>query len=88
MLLHILCNFTKEKANQWKKPEYIRILGFNNKGRTYLNSIKKELNIPLISKITKNKNDMLEFEIETTNIYNIKKNSNQKEEDKIIIKGE
>ena len=88
MLLHILCNFTKEKANKWKKPEYIRILGFNNKGRNYLNSIKKELNIPLISKITKNKNDMLEFEIETTNIYNIKKNSNQKEEDKIIIKGE
>ena len=88
MLLHILCNFTKEKANQWKKPEYIRILGFNNKGRNYLNSIKKELNIPLISKITKNKNDMLEFEMETTSIYNIKKNSNQKEEDKIIIKGE
>ena len=88
MLLHILCNFTKEKARKWKKPEYIRILGFNNKGKMYLNSIKKELNIPLISKITKNKNDMLEFEIETTNIYNIKKNSNQKEEDKIIIKGE
>ena len=88
MLLHILCNFTKEKAMKWRKPEYIRILGFNNKGRMYLNSIKKELNIPLISKITKNKNDMLEFEIETTNIYNIKKNSNQKEEDKIIIKGE
>ena len=88
MLLHILCNFTKEKANQWKKPEYIRILGFNNKGREYLNNVKKELTIPLISKITKNKNCMLEFEIETTNIYNIKKNSNQKEEDKIIIKGE
>ena len=88
MLLHILCNFTKDKANQWKKLEYIRILGFNNKGRKYLNNVKKELTIPLISKITKNKNCMLEFEIETTNIYNIKKNSNQKEEDKIIIKGE
>ena len=88
MLLHILCNFTKEKASKWKKPEYIRILGFNNKGKMYLNSIKKELNIPLISKITKNKNSMLEFELDTTNVYNIKNNTNQKEEDKIIIKGE
>jgi predicted nucleotidyltransferase len=88
MLLHILCNFTKEKAKAWKKIEYIRILGFNKKGRTYLNQIKKDLALPLISKITKNKNSMLQFELETTNIYNIKNNSNQKEEDKIIIKGE
>ncbi len=88
MILHILCNFTKEKANQWKKPEYIRILGFNKKGREYLNSIKKSITLPIISKITRNKNSMLEFELETTNIYNIKKNSNQREEDKIIIKGE
>ena len=88
MLLHILCNFTKEKANQWKKPEYIRILGFNQKGREYLNTIKKDINLPIISKIKREKNNMLEFEIETTNIYNIKKTSNQKEEDKIIIKGE
>lgn len=88
MLLHILCNFTKEKAKQWQKPEYIRILGFNKKGRDYLNQIKKELTLPIISKITKNKNSMLQFELETTSIYNIKNTSNQKEEDKIIIKGE
>ena len=88
MLLHILCNFTKEKANQWKEPEYIRILGFNQKGREYLNTIKKDIKLPIISKIKREKNNMLEFEIKTTNIYNIKKTSNQKEEDKIIIKGE
>ena len=88
MLLHILCNFTKDKANSWKKPEYIRILGFNTKGRNYLNQVKKDLTLPIISKITKNKNKMLEFELETTNIYNIKKNNSKKEEDKIIIKGE
>ena len=88
MLLHILCNFTKERAKQWQKPEYIRILGFNKKGRDYLNQIKKELTLPIISKITKNKNSMLQFELETTSIYNIKNTSNQKEEDKIIIKGE
>lgn len=76
MLLHILCNFTKEKANLFKKISYLRILGFNDKGRSYLNKVKKDLDIPIISKITKEKDPMLEFEIETTKIYDIIKNEN------------
>lgn len=68
-LLHILCNFTKEEAKENNKITYLRILGFNKKGRFYLNQIKKELDIPLISKIKKNKDPMLELEIRTTNIY-------------------
>jgi hypothetical protein len=34
-----------------KKPiEYIRLLGFNNKGKEYINNIKKDIEIPLITK--------------------------------------
>ena len=86
MLIHILCNFTKEKANQMKEITYIRLLGFNEKGKRYLNTIKKELNIPIISKITRNKDKMLEYEIETTKIYDIPYQENlvKKESDKII----
>lgn len=69
MLLHILCNFTKEKAKQFSTISYLRILGFNNKGREYLNRIKKQIDIPIISKINKHKDPMLEFELQTTNIY-------------------
>lgn len=71
MLIHILCNFTKEKKEEFKNIRYIRLLGFSDKGRSYLNSIKKELDIPLISKINRNKDPMLEFEIETTKIYSL-----------------
>ena len=71
MLLHILCNFKKSDANIFKKISYIRILGFNDKGRVYLNSVKKDIDIPIISKITKNKDKMLEFEINTSKIYDI-----------------
>ena len=39
MLLHILCGFTKEKAKKMNKISYIRILGFTEKGRDYLNQI-------------------------------------------------
>ena len=86
MLIHILCNLTKEKANLFKDITYLRILGFNDKGRIYLNSIKKEINIPIISKITKEKDKMLEFEIETTKIYDIISNENliKKEFERII----
>lgn len=68
-LLHILCNFTKEEAKENDKITYLRILGFNSNGRFYLNQIKKTLDIPLISKINKNKDPMLELEIRTTDIY-------------------
>jgi len=79
-LLHILCNFTKEEAKENNKITYLRILGFNNKGRLYLNQIKKELDIPLISKIKKNKDPMLELELRTTNIYSLPlKNKKAKE---------
>ena len=71
MLLHILCNFTKEKANTFKDITYIRILGFNKTGRDYLNSIKKDIDIPIISKITREKDSMLEYELETTKIYDL-----------------
>ena len=76
MLLHILCNFTKEKANSMNKISYIRILGLNDNGKNYLNKIKKELDLPIISKISRNKDPMLEYELETTKIYDLIYNEN------------
>ena len=76
MLLHILCNFTKEKANKFKEIKYIRILGFNKKGKEYLNKVKKDIDIPIISKINREKDEMLEFELETTLIYDLPYNEN------------
>ena len=90
MLIHILCNFTKEKREQFNDIKYIRILGLNKKGSNYLNTIKKDLELPLISKITREKDEMLDFEIETTKIYDIINNENllKREFERIIYKGE
>ena len=76
MLLHILVGFTKEKANSFKDISYIRLLGFNTKGKKYLNEIKKEIDIKIISKINRDKDPMLEFEIYTTKIYDLISNNN------------
>lgn len=71
MLLHIILNFTKEKSILFKNISYIRLLGFNDKGRIYLNSIKKDIELPIISKINREKDEMLSYEIETTKIYGL-----------------
>lgn len=66
MLLHILASFTKEENNKIK-IDYIRVLGFNNKGRNYLRKIKKDINI--ITNYKKNISLLLDIEYRITNIY-------------------
>ena len=89
MLLHILFNFTKEDAKKYNKITYIRILGLNDIGKEYLNKIKKDIKVPLISKIKREKDPMLEFEINTTKIYDIlnKNNLVEREYQNIIYLG-
>lgn len=69
MLTHILCNFTKEEAKEMRQPEYIRILGFSDLGKKYLNQIKKELTIPLITTYSKGNSKMLKLEQRITSCY-------------------
>lgn len=71
MFCHILCDFTKEEAIKFKNIEYIRPLGFNEKGKKYLNKIKKEVTLPIISRFASLKeNAMLNLEYRTTKVYN------------------
>ena len=65
MLIHILTSFTKEEAKKRKEIRYIRVLGFNKKGRSYLNSIKKDIKVPIYTNFNKD----LELELKVTKIY-------------------
>lgn len=69
MLNHILCSFTKEENDKIKKSEYIRILGFNENGRTYLNEIKDSIELPILNKYDTKKYKALEIEKRVTDIY-------------------
>jgi len=71
MFIHILTNFTKEKAYNISL-KYIRILGFNSTGKTYLNKIKKNTNVPLIVKF----DNLLNEELKRCQIYDLLTNSN------------
>ena len=85
MLIYILCDYTKEQAKEFKDIKYIRLLGFSNKGRVYLNKIKKDIDIPIISKFTREKDKMLEYEYKITKIYSL---VFDKEKSKSLIEAE
>ena len=68
MLTHILTSFTKEDAKD-RNLSYIRILGFNEKGKKYLNKLKKDTKIPFITNVNKKNIKFLETELKTDSIY-------------------
>ncbi len=68
MFIHILTSFTKEEGRIYKEPTYIRILGFNHKGRQYLKKIKKNCPLPILTKYQAGY-PMLEIESRTSLIY-------------------
>ena len=70
MLCHILCSLTKEENNNTKNLEYIRILGFSKNGQKYINSIKKNISIPILNKYD-TKYNALNIEKRATNVYSI-----------------
>lgn len=76
MLIHILTSFTKEEAKNIK-IDYIRILGFNLKGKEYLNKIKKDINLPFITSYKKNISPLLDLEQRITSIYNLPINTTE-----------
>lgn len=75
MFLHILISLTKERAKK-QEINYIRILGFSKTGRTYLNKIKKNLEIPLITKVNKSNYELLELEFTVSKFYQLLSNQN------------
>lgn len=68
MLVHILTSFTKEESKKIK-IDYIKILGFNTSGRNYLNQLKKEIKIPIITSYQKNFSQTLDLEHRASSIY-------------------
>ncbi len=84
MFLHILIGLTK-KDNQNAKLDYIKILGFNQRGQEYLNSIKKDILLPC----TTNKDSIIyKYELKSVYLYEqaTKKNTNNFDLKNIPIK--
>ncbi len=70
MFTHILCGLSKEEAHDLEL-KYIRVLGFNKEGKKYLNTIKKEINIPIITNYNQKNASLLELETKVDKIYSL-----------------
>lgn len=67
MLIHILLGI--KKNDNKKEIEYIRLLGFTEQGKEYINTIKKSINIPLITKYRDLKSIVKDYEDKAAIIY-------------------
>ncbi len=68
MLLHILTNLTKDYSNDII-IDYIRILGFNSSGRNYLNKIKNDIDVKLVTNYKNGISKLFDLEYKITCIY-------------------
>lgn len=71
MFIHILLGIKKSDAKA--KLDYIKILGFNKKGRKYIQSIKDNLQIP--TKVNKD-SKVFKYELKASLLYDLINNTN------------
>lgn len=72
--VHLLTNTKKDEmlhALTIKSAPYIRLLGMNKRGQSYLNFIKKEVEVPLIAKLSSYDSPFLELDIKAANVYSL-----------------
>jgi predicted nucleotidyltransferase len=70
--LHVLTNTKKSEMNVGNKPvPYLRLLGMSEKGRLYLNKQKRQIGIPLISKLSSYNHDEITPDVRASKIYRL-----------------
>lgn len=71
MLSHIYTGIPKEQLQAFTTPSYIRLLGMTKEGQHYLSVNKKNIELPLISRVASAKDDMLALDIQATAMYGL-----------------
>ncbi|WP_141431298.1 nucleotidyltransferase [Bacillus sp. 03113] len=68
--IHILTNTSKtEMKENTQTATYLRLLGMTPQGRQYLKKRKKQLTIPIVSKLSSFKNSQINLDIKASRIY-------------------
>ena len=74
MLTHIFTGYTKDIQAQFEVPTYIRLLGVTKNGQAFLNQQKKQIALPLISRVASSDDAMLQFDLRASNLYDVAAN--------------
>ncbi|QMS85593.1 nucleotidyltransferase [Candidatus Xianfuyuplasma coldseepsis] len=70
MIAHILCNVTDSEITSFR-PQYIRVLGMNTNGQGHLNAIKKDIDVPIYTKIKEGLHPYIDIELRVAKVYSI-----------------
>jgi len=70
MLVHIMCGLTKEEIKKYD-IDYIRVLGFNSIGRNYLNKVKKNIDINIVTNYKEGISKLFDLEYRINYIYSL-----------------
>lgn len=71
MIIHILMKNTKKEITKAMNVDYLRILSMNEKGRTYLNMIKKECPYHLVTNFSNYQHPALTLEFKATKLLSL-----------------
>ena len=70
LCVHILTNAKKIEMNRnLEKASYLRLLGMTTNGREYLNKVKKDLSLPLVSKLSSFKESEINLDVKAARVY-------------------
>ena len=69
--LHIFTGIEKDRLHAFTTPTYLRVLGMTENGQRYLSTVKKELSLPLISRVGSSDDPMLAIDLHATLIYDL-----------------
>ncbi len=69
-LMFMLLNVEKSELQDFNIP-YLRILGMNETGQRHINAIKRDLDVPLITKIKRERHPYLDIELRISRLYDL-----------------
>ncbi|WP_125769929.1 nucleotidyltransferase [Companilactobacillus furfuricola] len=69
LLMYVLINVENEEMKTALADDYLQVLAFDQVGQKYLNSIKKQLDIPLITRVGKQQAQQSSLAIKADSIY-------------------
>lgn len=69
MCIHILTHSLKKEMEQYSFPTYLRLLGMTNKGQQYLGTVKKELALPFISKVSAFHDPAIQADLRAASVF-------------------
>jgi len=76
MFIHILIGLKKNDKYKTLNNEYIRVLGFNTKGKEYIRKQKKNTSIPIVTSLKNIDSIIKDYQVKAYEIYNILSDEN------------